>query len=284
MPSYRSSGVWCSVGEELAAPLLDEEPGQLEVALLAGRLPELDQRQLDLRDVRNSPCACRAEDRVDVVGQLGRDGEEVLLARGPVVRHGRLDHVPGAVELVVVAEVGPPPARLLDGVIAVEIAIRELRRGELGDDLVEPLRQHRIGVRGERVRGRLERLVDVGVHEHRPGEPAPWTWAPASSRFLSLPDFSSISKLSGIETVRLISCRGLQKESWIRTSVNGTGRSFNNRGSSASTMTEESPATSSPATATNRLMRRILFESIHTPAGSHQVNAGNPRSANCPVR
>ena len=98
--------------------------------------------------------------------------EEVRLARGPVVRDGRLDHVPGAVELVVVAEVGPPPARLLDDVIAVEIAIRELRRGELGDDLVDPLRQHGIGMRGQRVRGRLERLVDVGIHEHRPGEPA----------------------------------------------------------------------------------------------------------------
>ena len=35
--------------EELAAAVLDEEAGQLEIALLAGGSPELDQRQLDLR-------------------------------------------------------------------------------------------------------------------------------------------------------------------------------------------------------------------------------------------
>src|SRR5262245_40167051 len=56
--------------------------------------------------------------------------------------------------------------------------------------------------------------------------------APASSRFLRLPDFSSISRLTGIEAVRLISCRGLQTASRIFTSVNGSGRSLA-RGASA---------------------------------------------------
>jgi len=47
-----------------------------------------------------------------------------------------------------------------------------LRCRELGDDLVEALLERGIGVRCKRIRGGLERLVNVRVHEDRPGEPA----------------------------------------------------------------------------------------------------------------
>ena len=159
-------------GEELASAVLDEEAGQLEVALLAGGLPELDECELDLGMAAIAQSLAGAERRVDVVGQLGGDGEEVGLARGPVVGDGRLDHVPRAVELVVVAKVGPPPSRLFHDVVAVEIAVGELGRGQLGDDLVDPLLQNGIGMRGERVRGGLEGLVHVRIHEDRAREAA----------------------------------------------------------------------------------------------------------------
>ena len=47
-----------------------------------------------------------------------------------------------------------------------------MRGRELGDDLVEALLERGIGVRCQRIRGGLERLVNVRVHEDRPGEPA----------------------------------------------------------------------------------------------------------------
>ena len=109
--------------EELAAAVFDEEAGQLQIAFLASGSPELDERQLDLRMSGIAHALARSEDRVDVIGELGRHGEEVGLARGAEVGHGRLDHVPRAVQFVVVAQVGPAPAWLLDDVIAVKITI-----------------------------------------------------------------------------------------------------------------------------------------------------------------
>ena len=47
-------------GKELPAAVLDEEAGELEVALVAGGAPELDQGQLDLRDAPDSPGAWAA--------------------------------------------------------------------------------------------------------------------------------------------------------------------------------------------------------------------------------
>jgi hypothetical protein len=56
--------------------------------------------------------------------------------------------VPGAIEFVTVAQVGPTLAGFLDGEIAVEVAVGLLRRGDQADDTVQLLLQRRIGVLG----------------------------------------------------------------------------------------------------------------------------------------
>ena len=83
------------------------------------------------------------------------------------------------------------------------------------------------------------------------------TLAAASSRFRILPDFSSISRFRGSEAVRLTSWRGLQNESWIWTSVKGTGRSFK---SGASAAKDGIPTNASKATARNCFMKSFLTQ------------------------
>ena len=158
-------------GKELPAAVLDEEAGQLEVALVAGGAPELDQGQLDLRVPRIAQAfGRRAKDRINIVRIPGGDVQEGGLAGGLVMRDGGLEHVAGAVKFVAIAQVGPALAGFLDGVVAVEVAVRLLRRGQQADDVVQLLLQRGIGVGGERVGRGFERLVEVRVHEHRPAE------------------------------------------------------------------------------------------------------------------
>ena len=158
-------------GEELPAAVLDEEAGEIEVALIAGSAPELDQGQLDLRVPGIAQAfGRRAKDRINVVGVASGDVEEVGLAGGLVMRDGGLEHVPGAIEFVAVAEVGPALARFLDGVVAVEVAVRLLRRRHDGDDVVQLLLQRRVGMGGKGIGRCFERFVEVGVHEDRPAE------------------------------------------------------------------------------------------------------------------
>ena len=170
----------------------------------------------------------RTKDRVDVIGQLGRHVEEVGLARGAEVGHGRLDHVPCAVEFVVVAQVGPAPARFLDDVIAIKITIGQLRCRKLGDDLVDAVLERGSGWDASEYEAASSALCRSESMKTGPVNPLV-ALAAASSRLRMLPDFSSMSKFRGSEAVRLTSWRGLQNESWIWTSVNGTGRKLQER-------------------------------------------------------
>jgi hypothetical protein len=85
-----------------------------------------------------------------------------------VVRHRRLDEVPGAVELVPIAQVAPALALALDREVAVEVAVLALRGLQHADRGVD----HRLDPRplgvaraGQRPARRLQPLVDVGVVE-----------------------------------------------------------------------------------------------------------------------
>ena len=114
----------------LLAALVDEELGEVEIALLAGDAGELDQRQFDLlvAAVAAELAFAGAEDRVDVVGIAAHDVEQLALAGGLEVGDRRLDQVAGAVELVVVAQVGPAAAGLDALEPGVEIAVLVLQR------------------------------------------------------------------------------------------------------------------------------------------------------------
>jgi len=155
-------------GKEFLAPGFEEEARQVEIPRVAGDAPELDQGQLDFRVARVArPFGRRAENRVNVVRKPGGDIQEGGSAGGLVVRDGRFEQVPGAIEFVPVAQVRPSPAGVLDDEMAVEVAVGLLRGGEQADDVLQLPFERGVGVGGERVGHRFQRFVEVRVHEHR---------------------------------------------------------------------------------------------------------------------
>ena len=136
--------------KELPAAVFDEEPREVEIAGVAGRAREFDQGQFDFRMARVAqPLGRRTKDRVNAVREAGGDVQEVCLARGLVMGRGGLKHVARTVKFVPVAQVRPAFVRLLDGEVAVQVAVRLLCRRKQGDDVVHPLVQRRIRVRGQ---------------------------------------------------------------------------------------------------------------------------------------
>ena len=148
--------------------ILDKEPGEIEIALLACHAPELDERQLNFRMPGIAEAlGRRAEHRINVIGEFRGDAQKIALAGGLKVGHGRLEQVAGAIKLMLVAQVGPLFAGLLHDEITVEVTVRLLGGSDGIDDFVEPLSERRIRVRRERTGGSFERLVNIRIHEDR---------------------------------------------------------------------------------------------------------------------
>jgi len=82
-----------------------------------------------------------------------------------VVRHGCLDEVTGAVELVHGWEVRPPVVRLDEGVVGVDVAILALSGGDEVNDAVHLGLDGGFSRRLVRIGRALEDLVDVRVIE-----------------------------------------------------------------------------------------------------------------------
>ena len=89
-----------------------------------------------------------------------------------MVGDGGLDQVPGAIQFVFIAQVGPALSTSIVREVGVEVTVGLLRIGDLGDHSAGHLRQGfvlrlgpkgGIGAGGERPRGRFEPFVDVGV-------------------------------------------------------------------------------------------------------------------------
>ncbi len=159
---------------EITAALVEEELGQIEMIAAAGDAGELGQADLDLLVAGEAAAEAGAasEGPQEQVGVLEGDVEESPLAGGLVVGDGRFVHVPGVVELVADAEVGPAlgagPGGRVGGVVGagrVEVAVRLLGQGDDADELVEASLEGRVGVKMEGVGGGLHGLVDVGVVE-----------------------------------------------------------------------------------------------------------------------
>ena len=94
--------------------------------------------------------------------------QQVALAGGLVVSHGGLDHVPRAIKLVIVAEIGEAMIGVVDLIVRVQVAIGHLRGGHLGYDGIDLLIQHWIGVISQAERSRFQDLIRIGVLEDQP--------------------------------------------------------------------------------------------------------------------
>src|ERR1700722_4495311 len=81
-------------------PAVDEQPGELEVALVPGRAGKLDQRHLDFRMTADAHPAVGPELVVHVIGEAPRDLWEVVVVAGPQPGDRRLEEMTEAVKLV----------------------------------------------------------------------------------------------------------------------------------------------------------------------------------------
>ena len=136
-----------------------------EITLLTGHFVQFDQGQFQFLVARHVDLLARAEQVVEVVGEPDGHIQQRAFARGAVVRDGRFDQVTRAVHLVLHAALGPLLARFDQRVVGVEVSIRALRGGDLGDDFVRHAVQHRVGMIGQGVGRAFEDLVDVRVIE-----------------------------------------------------------------------------------------------------------------------
>ena len=154
------------------AALVDELAGQVQVGFGPGLAVELGQRGLDDRVPVQAPLGAR-ELAHQVVGQAHGHGEQPPVARPAVQRDRSLDQVAGAVHLVAPGQPGVPRLAA-DLEVGVQVAVGPLRLLEQGDDLGgERGELGAVPVRQLPADG-LQRLVDVGVHEHRAAVPGPW--------------------------------------------------------------------------------------------------------------
>ncbi len=122
-----------------AAPLIQEELGGVEVLAVAGDAVEPAQGDFDLLVSRRIGPLARAEEVADVVGALGGDVQEGLIAGHLIMGDRRFEHVPDAILLVHVFLVDPAVLGLPLGqrVEGVQVPVRPLGRGHDGDQLVE---------------------------------------------------------------------------------------------------------------------------------------------------
>ena len=159
--------------DRAGAALVDQEPGEAEVFLLAGDAVHLHQRHLGDLVARPRRALAGTEGVHQQIGGLRRDVEEVLLAGRLVVGGGRLEQVAEVVELVrVVALVDPallagPAVRVhrIDRPRRVDVAVGLLRGGDLRDHPVNVGVELRIGLDVEDVGCAFDHLVEVGVVE-----------------------------------------------------------------------------------------------------------------------
>ena len=92
--------------------------------------------------------------------------QQFALAGGLIVGHGRLDHVAGAVELVVIHQIGPALLQPVDDVIGVHVAVGLLRRDDVVDGRVHHGLQLRVVPVGQRVGRALQPFGHVAVLKH----------------------------------------------------------------------------------------------------------------------
>src|SRR4029453_11158851 len=131
----------------------------------AGDPGQLDQGHLDVGVAVHALAPAGPEVALDLVGGPDGDGQQPVVAQGPLPGHGGLDQVADAVELVAPGG-GAGRDPVADPVeVVVEVAVGTLGRRHQGDRLVGGRGQAGVGPAAELPAHRLQPLVDVGVEE-----------------------------------------------------------------------------------------------------------------------
>ena len=153
--------------------LVQHEPGQAQVAGIAGHPVELDEPHLGDLVPRPDGLLAGTERAVEQLGRPEGHVQQGSLARRLVVRDRGLVEMAEVVELVAVyllplpPPLSRPPVRVLgiNGAGRVEVTVRLLGRGDLRDEAVQVGFQPGVRTNAERVGGALDHLVEVRVVE-----------------------------------------------------------------------------------------------------------------------
>jgi hypothetical protein len=150
----------------------DEVVRGVEVFRLAGRAVHLHEADLDFLVPRHLLPSIRTERRRNEIRIPDRDVEQRALAGRLKMRDGRLVEMSGVVQLVAAVFVRPAlrtearrGVRRIDRARRHQVSILLLRLGDQLDQRVHTRRKIRVGHERQRVRRRLDDLVDVRVVE-----------------------------------------------------------------------------------------------------------------------
>lgn len=156
--------------QQVVAADVDEVARELEVAGLARRPVQLDQRHLRDRVAARPGALVRAwaERPVEVVGRGDRHGQQRRAAGRAELRDGRLDQRAVVEDLVVPGEPFVPAGPLSALHVRVEVAVVGLRGRDAAGVRVQPGELLRIARPAGVPRDRLEPLVRLAVLEARP--------------------------------------------------------------------------------------------------------------------
>ena len=152
----------------LPASLIDEVFGQIKIPLLVCRPVQLDQCQLDffVAAVTTLLAWIRAKHRRDVINIPPHHVEKLAFTGRLKVSDCAFEHVPGAIEFVLVAEVCKAVHRLDHGKMGVQVTVRLLRRGNQINHVVGTFLQLGIGMRREAERRGFDPFAHVRIPEN----------------------------------------------------------------------------------------------------------------------
>jgi len=168
-------------------------------------------------------CPPRAgQNRVDVIGQAAGDAEQAVALGGAVMGHGGLHQVPGTVQLVHVADVGPALRRALEAEIGVEVAAGLLGGRDKVDGRVDHAGKVRRWIGSQGPGGSFQPFVDVAVVENS-GPERDGCVAGGAAKVVEAAGLSRRRYWLGMVTSRLMHSRGAQNWSVRVTAVRGTG-------------------------------------------------------------
>ena len=147
--------------------LIDEITAQAEIAFLAGCFVQPDQCHFShfVSGIALALVLFFTETRVDVIGKAAGGAQKLVLARSLIVGDRAFGQVTEAVQLMVVAQIGPRGVHAVDDVIGIQIAVVHLRSADLINRAVRNGLQLLVGVLRQRIGHSLDPLGKIRILE-----------------------------------------------------------------------------------------------------------------------
>ncbi len=153
------------LAQQPPAAQVQEALREVDVARLVQGAAQLHQRGLHLGVTAHGVPPALAEDLAQVVGDLHCGGRELVGPGGAQARHGCLEHVPGAVQLVPPLEVRVARLLPLLSEPGVEVPVGLLGRDDRSGQLAGAAVHVQIAGAADIPGHRLHQLVHVGIGE-----------------------------------------------------------------------------------------------------------------------